>query len=55
MTVDQARRYIAAVVFIGEGVAILFAPRWTLTNLCRQFPPLKSVLNGCLVWHWDGG
>lgn len=41
-------------IFIGEGLAILFAPRFTLTSFCRRHPWLWEFLDALLDIHRDG-
>lgn len=50
---SNCRRYIAAAVFIAEGVAILFFPDRTLTAFCRRHRIGQYLLNGLLDFHWD--
>lgn len=47
-------RYVAGVIFIAEGVAIILVPRFTITRFCRRHPWGQYLFNALLDLHWDG-
>jgi hypothetical protein len=47
-------RWLAAAVFILEGLAILFRPEWSITAFARKYRVLQYVASVLLDCHWDG-